>query len=378
MRTASVADGEGTRLAAVVSLVLASAKIRDHVTDGDGLLARRPVAAAAQRVAAKWARSGGRTATDLGFDTAALTGAVARQTAIEVAAHTGTPLLVITEPTETATAAAFGHTAVLADRPANIAPLKEAGRLFGRLAHLLDAVEDLEADSASGAWNPITATGTAPAEVRRLCDDAVQGVRLALREVGFAGEGAGRLAHVLLAHELPRAVDRAFGATCSHGDGAGYGPANGGGPYGPGGGDSAGNPYGSGGGGPYGPSSGGPYGDGSQNPYGGPGGAAPGGPGTPGGPGGGGGGGPERGGSGGGEQGGCGDGSCGRGDNARYPRKRGRIAGCAVWTGMFCTCQVCCREKYDDPWRRRKKREGWCHKCDCGSCDCPCDCDCGC
>ncbi|HEY9375159.1 DUF5685 family protein, partial [Streptomyces sp.] len=51
MRTAPVAMGEGARLAASVSLVLASAKVRDHVADRDGLLARRPVAAAARRVA---------------------------------------------------------------------------------------------------------------------------------------------------------------------------------------------------------------------------------------------------------------------------------------------------------------------------------------
>ena len=40
MRTASVAQGEGARLAAAVSLVLASASVRDHLPDGDGLLAR--------------------------------------------------------------------------------------------------------------------------------------------------------------------------------------------------------------------------------------------------------------------------------------------------------------------------------------------------
>ncbi len=39
MRTAAVAKGEGARLAAAVSLVLASAKVRDHVADRDGLLA---------------------------------------------------------------------------------------------------------------------------------------------------------------------------------------------------------------------------------------------------------------------------------------------------------------------------------------------------
>ncbi len=164
MRTAPVARGEGARLAAAVSLVLASAKVRDHVADGDGLLKRRPVAAAARRVAAGWDRAGARTGAQLGFDTALLVEAVDRQTGIERLAGPGTPLLTVTEPTETATAAAFAHTAVLAGKPRNAEPLAEAGRLFGRLAHLLDAVEDQEADAASGAWNPLTATGTSRAE----------------------------------------------------------------------------------------------------------------------------------------------------------------------------------------------------------------------
>ncbi|MGW1023242.1 DUF5685 family protein [Streptomyces sp. NPDC002577] len=230
MRTASVAQGEGARLAAAVSLVLASAKMRDHVADGDGLLARRPMAAAAQRVAANWGRAGQRIGADVGFDTAVLVGAVDRQTGIEALAGSGTSLLAITEPTETATAAAFAHTALLAGRPGNAEPLAEAGRLFGRLAHLLDAVEDREADAVSGAWNPLTATGTDLAEARRLADDALHGIRLALREVDFA---EGRLAHVLLAHELRLSVDRAFGASsCSHRAGA-HGPYAPGGPGGP-------------------------------------------------------------------------------------------------------------------------------------------------
>ncbi|MFF1643021.1 DUF5685 family protein [Streptomyces sp. NPDC058246] len=230
MRTASVAQGEGARLAAAVSLVLASAKVRDHVADGDGLLARRPVALAARRVASSWGRAGARTGSDVGFDTAVLVDAVDRQIGIEALAGPGTPLLTVTEPTETATAAAFAHTAVLAGRPGNAEPLAEAGRLFGRLAHLLDAVEDRETDAASGAWNPLAATGTSLAEARRLADDALHGIRLALREVDFA---EGRLAHLLLAHELGRSVDRAFGtAGCGHAPEASFGP---GGSIGPGG-----------------------------------------------------------------------------------------------------------------------------------------------
>lgn len=214
MRTAPVAQGEGARLAAAVSLVLASAKVRDHVADRDGLLARRPLAAAAVRVAVRWDRAGARTGAELGFDTALLVDAIDRQTGIEALAGPGTPLLTVTEPTETATAAAFAHTAVLAGRSRNAAPLAEAGRLFGRLAHLLDAVEDRRADAASGAWNPLDATGTPDSEARRLCDDALHGIRLALRDAEFTDR---KLAHVLLAHELGRSVDRAFGAVCSHG-----------------------------------------------------------------------------------------------------------------------------------------------------------------
>ncbi|MFD3454154.1 DUF5685 family protein [Streptomyces sp. NPDC058691] len=306
MRTAPVAKGEGARLAAAVSLVLASAKMRDHVADGDGLLARRPMAAAARTVARRWDRAGAATGSALGFDTAVLVDAVGRQTAIEAAAGPGTPLLTVTEPTETATAAAFGHTAVLAGRPGNRAPLEEAGRLFGRLAHLLDAVEDLDADAAAGAWNPLAATGTGLDEARRLCDDAVHGVRLALRDAEFTD---GRLAHELLAHELRRSVERAFGGSCAHS------------PAGPG--------------------------QPSPSPW-----LTP----EP----------PHRPGPG-----------------------RGLLAGCAVWSALCCTCQICCRDHYEDPWSG-KRREGWCSHCDCDcsgcgdccdgcnccdGCDC-CGCDC--
>ncbi|MFJ3877081.1 DUF5685 family protein [Streptomyces sp. NPDC090077] len=207
MRSADVAQGEGARLAATVSLVLAAAKIRDHVADGDGLVGRRPVALAARRIAHGWDRAGAAGGERLGFDTAVLIGAVERQPEVERSTGPGGSLLTVTEPTETATAAAFAYTAVLTDRPGNAGPLAEAGALFGRLAHLLDAVEDRAADEASGAWNPIAVTGADLAEVRRLCDDAVRGIRLALSDVVFVD---GRLAEALLGEELERAVDRVF------------------------------------------------------------------------------------------------------------------------------------------------------------------------
>lgn len=328
MRTASVAHGEGARLAAAVSLVLASAKVRDHVADGDGLLARKPVARAARRIATNWARAGARTGSDIGFDTAVLVDAVDRQTGVEALAGPGTPLLAVTEPTETATAAAFAHTAVLAGRPGNAEPLAEAGRLFGRLAHLLDAVEDRAADAAAGAWNPLTATGTPLAEARRLADDALHGIRLALREADFVDGG---LAHLLLVHELRRSVDRAFGAVpvcASHRHGGVPGP---------------GNPYAGGAGDPYAGAGGNPYAGGGGNPFGG-------------GGGGGGGFGPAQ---------------------PPPPRRRGFWAGCGMFTLLCCTCQMCCAKEYEGPWSR-KRREGCCRDCDCDCCEacecCGCDC----
>ncbi|MCP3802482.1 DUF5685 family protein [Allokutzneria sp. A3M-2-11 16] len=207
MLPAKISIGSGAELAAAVSLVLASAKVRDHAEDGDGAFANPRLAGVGRRVATRWARQGASTGDSLGFDTTVLTEAVLRQGELERGIGAGDSPLLATEPTETATAAAFSYTAVLAGRPGNADALAEAGRLFGRVAHLLDAVEDLAADRASGAWNPLLATGTDFDEARRLCDDAVLGVRLALKEVEFTDQ---RLAHALLVHELEAAVERVF------------------------------------------------------------------------------------------------------------------------------------------------------------------------
>lgn len=208
MRTADVATGDSVRLAATVSLVLAAAKVRDHVEDGDGVAGTAGVRPAARRIARRWARQGAESGAGLGFDTAVLMDAVDRQLAVEAAAGPQTTLLELTEPTEAATAAAFGHTAILAGRAGNQDALAEAGRLFGRIAHLVDAAEDLHEDFAHGKWNPLVATGTPADETHRLCTDALLGIELALAEVEFTD---GRLAHRLLTKELSRSVHRTFG-----------------------------------------------------------------------------------------------------------------------------------------------------------------------
>ncbi|WP_031078854.1 DUF5685 family protein [Streptomyces sp. NRRL WC-3742] len=338
MRTASVAKGEGARLAAAVSLTLASVKIRDHVEDRDGVFARRPVAAGARAVTRRWDRRSAGSASVVGFDTGVLLEAASRQGALERSLLPGNSVLLVTEPTETATAAAFEHTAVIAGRPGNAAPLAEAGRLFGRLAHLLDAAEDQAEDAASGAWNPLTATGTDRAEAERLCRDAVHGIRLALREVELTDK---QLVHVLLAHETERAVERVFGApghgaTCRTRTGAGTGTGTGVADSGTGvAGTGAAAPIGAS---PYGPppNQAPPGYDPNQPPP----------PWVPMGPG-------------------------FTPPGQKPPPPRNLLAGCAVWALMACSCQLLCCD-HNDPFTR-EPRKGFCERHDC--CDCCDGCD---
>ncbi|OBK46846.1 DUF5685 family protein [Mycobacterium sp. 1081908.1] len=207
MKRADVATGDCVRLAAVVSLALAAAKVRDHVDDRDGMVGAVGVRPAARRIAERWVRQGTDAGHTLGFDTGVLVAAIDRQAALEASAGPGSPLLAVTEPTETAVAEAFAHTAVLAGRPGNAAPLREIGQLFGRVAHLLDAVEDYREDVARGKWNPLAATATPIEEARALCDDAALGIELALADVEFTD---GRLAQRLLTGEVRRAIKRTF------------------------------------------------------------------------------------------------------------------------------------------------------------------------
>ncbi|MEV4016481.1 DUF5685 family protein [Nonomuraea angiospora] len=212
-RAAEVVDARasGARLAAAVSLALGAGKLRDQVADGDTDLGAA-FGAARRRLAARWEAGGARLGAGVGFDTAVLVATVDRQLDLErrAVSHGGQGVLELTAPTEEAVAAAFAHTAVLAGRPGNAAALAEAGRFFGRIAHLLDAVEDRADDAARGAFNPLTVTGTGEREARRLCDDAARGLALALREVEFEER---HLVDTLLGTEVHRAMERAFRAS---------------------------------------------------------------------------------------------------------------------------------------------------------------------
>ncbi|MEU7215784.1 DUF5685 family protein [Nocardia iowensis] len=165
MQRASVAsvDAPGVRLAATASLLLAAAKIRDHVADGDAsALARKPMGT----VSTRWAGQARVSAQRIGLDVEPLVAALSAQTRLEQAAldlamtDRADSLARLTAPTQLCASEFFAHTAILADRPDNVDALRTAGWQFGRIAHLADAVQDYERDLARGRFNPLAATGT--------------------------------------------------------------------------------------------------------------------------------------------------------------------------------------------------------------------------
>ncbi|KAF0849297.1 DUF5685 family protein [Nocardia caishijiensis] len=194
MRRASVvaADAPGVRLAATASLLLGAAKIRDHADDGDAVaLARGPM----RKVADSWATRAQRQADSIGLDVGPLLSAIAMQSALEKRAVASClaerppaqlvdviTLDDLTGPTQLCAATLFGHTATLAGRPENVAALAEIGRHVGRIAHLADAIEDLERDRARGRFNPLDATGTDMPRAYELVRESEASIRRAAAE----------------------------------------------------------------------------------------------------------------------------------------------------------------------------------------------------
>ncbi|MET7771376.1 DUF5685 family protein [Nocardia sp. NPDC005366] len=216
MRRAEVAaaDSPGVLLAATASLLLGSAKIRDHVDDRDGsALTRRPMA----KVSNRWADRARGQAERIGLDVEPLVTAIAAQADLEYRAigH-GSSLDEVTGPTQLCAAEFFAHTAVLAHRTENIAPLREAGRHFGRIAHLADAVEDFAADNARGRFNPLAATGTTVTQAYDLLRESDSALREAVAEAQLADLPTVRWILLDPLNSLLRRLRRGIGEPMSH------------------------------------------------------------------------------------------------------------------------------------------------------------------
>ena len=191
---------DAARLAAAGALLTGGAGLCDKADDGDlPRAARGP----AHRVAARLARTGGTLASALGLDARPVLDAPRAAARAERAPQSDLDALLA--PSGEAVAALFAHTAVVAGRPGNAAALAACGHAFGRLVHLLDAVEDLDADARGGRFNPLTATGTDEPAARALAGALVSEVRGALGRAELVDRA---LVDVLLGRELDRAVHR--------------------------------------------------------------------------------------------------------------------------------------------------------------------------
>lgn len=274
MRRARVAtaDSPGVRLAVTASLLLGAAKIRDHVEDGDAaVLARHPMT----RLSTRWASAARAQAATIGFDVEPLVAAIDSQARLEreavaafaggeragsprrgaqhapehvvgVSRIVGTPgapevpgrageftadrpsgarldpiagraadhLDVLTSPAQLCASEFFAHTAVLAERPENVEPLRIAGRHFGRIAHLTDAVEDYDDDV--DRFNPLRVTGTTLPEAYELIGESDRALRIALAESELAEAPTVRWMLLDPLRSLVHRVGRGVGALASH------------------------------------------------------------------------------------------------------------------------------------------------------------------
>jgi hypothetical protein len=203
LRTAEVVspDEPGIRFAAGASLLNGGASLDDKIVDADVPGWTAPALGRAAKAAR---RHGIRLTDESGFEAAAFADASRAAATAEV---TGTTLDEYLEPAGRAGAALFGHTAQVAGRPQNEEPLNRAGGAFGRLVHLLDAVEDYRSDLERGAFNPLAASATPPDEAHREARHLAGSVHAAVDEAFFVDPA---LASALLGPVLEQAVERRF------------------------------------------------------------------------------------------------------------------------------------------------------------------------
>ncbi|HYF64269.1 MAG TPA: DUF5685 family protein, partial [Herpetosiphonaceae bacterium] len=191
-------DDAGARYAAAVSLLMASTRIRDSVSDGDGWVGRVPRLAGL--VARRWDSQAARIAAESGFDPGLIRAQTAAQ--LEVERIEGADFSVYAAPTEAAAGAAFRHTAILAGQPGNAAALEEIGRMYGRMMLLLDSYADLKEDAAQGRFNALAAcpAGEVKRYAQGVFDEAMAAIRRCWLQLNLPRPG---LAETLLLEMLP-------------------------------------------------------------------------------------------------------------------------------------------------------------------------------
>jgi hypothetical protein len=200
--TVIAADSSAAQLAAAGALLSGGAGISDKLVDGDLPRATRGPAG---RIATRLVAKGSEVAARVGLDPRPVLRAPADAAAVESRPDADLPALLA--PTGSAVAALFASTADVAGRPHNAAGLARLGLAFGQLVHLLDAVDDLEADRRAERFNPLIATATGEEEVRRFAEQLRRTVTAELAGLDLLDRS---LVGVLLGRELERAVHRSL------------------------------------------------------------------------------------------------------------------------------------------------------------------------
>ncbi|WP_238418610.1 DUF5685 family protein [Gordonia sp. 'Campus'] len=207
MRTATVvsADEPGVRLAATTSLTLAAAKATDVSNEQDHALAPRTrlragVAGRAGRYLRR--RAGTDTAVAAGLDVDGVLTTLARQAEVESSSRI---LDDLTSASADAAAQVFSASAMLAGVPGNRDALESIGADFGRIAHLLDAVDDYDSDDREGRFNPLRATGTPPAAALDDCRRLAATIRKRYADLTLVDD---RLLRVVLLDGLRHAIHK--------------------------------------------------------------------------------------------------------------------------------------------------------------------------
>jgi hypothetical protein len=196
------------RLGATTSLTLASAKAADVVAErASGVASPSVVRAGIARLTEPRLRA--RALADVPVSTAIGGRELLAESANQAQVESGSVSLnEITDNAARAGAAVFAATADLAGAPENRTVLERVGGDFGRCAHVLDAVEDLESDRRSGDFNPLIATDTSVDEARAECVRMVDAIRVSLGTLRVRDD---RLLRMLLIGGLDRAMVRVFG-----------------------------------------------------------------------------------------------------------------------------------------------------------------------
>ncbi len=203
-RTAEVVDAStpAIQTGVAAALLVGEAGLTDKVDDGDVPVWLRPVAF---RSARHLARVGASAADACGWDGTDVSSAPARASAVE--ARIGAGLDQLLEPTGTAVAAMFAHTAVTSGVPGNTSALRQAGDAFGRIVHLVDAAEDRQSDRRHGRFNPLEATRTTDREAERLARSLHAEIARSLDDMTLVD---GALAEALLGPTLGAAIERVW------------------------------------------------------------------------------------------------------------------------------------------------------------------------